>query len=233
MQIQAGVVPLIHAPPTTRVAYLRKVATLTLGGLSISAVTGLLSAYLLAPLLTGRWTALVVILGSFFMANTVARNMVFSGQRMAGFLLGTVFQGVAMGYLLLAAMVVSSAALGSPWALIGEALGLTVLSAGGITAWLWSNPKDFSRGMALMSALSLPFLALMVISFIWPIGGPLGMLIAAAFVAISAFGLTMQINAVLHQLDETMEVEGAYMITMGVLVLFWNILALLMRLQRR
>jgi len=30
-----------------------------------------------------------------------------------------------------------------------------------------------------------------------------------------------------------MYVEGAYMITMGILILFWNILVLLMRLTRR
>ena len=41
-----------------------------------------------------------------------------------------------------------------------------------------------------------------------------------------------QINVVMHQLDTRQHSEGAYMITMGILILIWNILYLLMRLNR-
>ena len=37
----------------------------------------------------------------------------------------------------------------------------------------------------------------------------------------------------MHKLNTQQHIEGAYMITMGILILFWNILSLLMRLNRR
>lgn len=45
-------------------------------------------------------------------------------------------------------------------------------------------------------------------------------------------GLLYQLNAVIHSFTPDKEMEGAYIITIGVLVLFGNILSLLMRLRR-
>jgi FtsH-binding integral membrane protein len=83
-----------------------------------------------------------------------------------------------------------------------------------------------------LAAVSLPMLVLMGVSFVFPIGGILGVLLSGVFVVVSAGGLLYQINAVLHRLRATQTVEGAYLITMGVLVLYWNVLTLLMRLRR-
>ena len=54
-----------------------------------------------------------------------------------------------------------------------------------------------------------------------------------AFVAFSGAGLLYELNMVMHKMRTDMDVEGAFMITMGLLVLFWNVLVLLMRLQGR
>ena len=58
-------------------------------------------------------------------------------------------------------------------------------------------------------------------------------LLSAVFVVVSAAGLLYQVNQVIHRLRTDMHIEGAYLITMGVLVLFWNLLSLLMRLNGR
>jgi hypothetical protein len=225
---------LAQALPEQRVDYLKKVLILTVFGLGVSAVTGLFSALMvgMVPLLQGRLAMFVIIMGSFFAAQSWCSKLVFGGQRVLGFVLAAVFQGVAMGYLLLMAITMGIG-MGSPFLLIFEAMALVGLAAAGMTAYLWTGPREFSMLKAGLAALSLPMLVLMVVSFVFPIGGTLGILLTGAFVVVSAGGLLYQINNVLHRLRSSQTVEGAYLITMGVLVLFWNVLSLLMRLQRR
>ena len=50
-------------------------------------------------------------------------------------------------------------------------MGLTVV---GMVAYLLTGPKNLSLIGGAMAALSLPMLALMVISFVFPIGGVFG-----------------------------------------------------------
>ena len=102
-----------------------------------------------------------------------------------------------------------------------------------LTRTLTALPRDLSYIGAGLSMLFLPMMILMAVSFVFPIGGPIGILISILFVGVSAAGLLYQMNKVLRELRSDMHVEGAYMITMGILILFWNILVLLMRLQRR
>lgn len=224
--------PLTDAPQETRLDYLKSVAGLTFFGLLISAVTGILSALFIAPLVSGQVGMLVMVLGSFAVANYVAPRFVFGQQKWLGFLMGAVFQGVAMGYLLLVAFVMGVQA-GNPLVFIGGALGLTALTCLGIITYLWSGPQELSLVKAGLSALSLPMLILMGVSFVFPIGGMLGVGLAVLFVVISVAGLLYQMNIVLHQMSTDMKMEGAYTIMMGVLILFWNLLSLILRLSGR
>jgi uncharacterized YccA/Bax inhibitor family protein len=64
------------------------------------------------------------------------------------------------------------------------------------------------------------------------LGGGIGIALSFLFVGISAAGLLYQVNEVLHNFDTDQHMEAAYTITIGVLVLFWNLLSLLMRLRR-
>ena len=227
--------PLSHATPSDRVLYLKRVLLLTFLGLVVSALTGVVSAMIVAtvPMLQTRWGLLAFVLGSFAVAQYVAPRFVFGGQRWFGFGLGSVFQGLAMGPLLLAAATLGLQLQGSAFLLIGQAMMLVAATGVGMTFYLWSNPREFSMLRAGISGLMLPMLILMGISFVYPVGGVLGIAMSGLFVLVSAAGLLYQINQVLHRLRTDMHVEGAYLITMGVLVLFWNILTLLMRLNRR
>lgn len=237
MRASVAALPLHHAPPDVRVDYLRRVLLWTVGGLGISAtvgtaVAGLLYLSLVAgvDLFFNRIVQLVIILGSFYVAQSVAQGMVFGGRGVQGFLLGTVAQGVAMGYLLLFAVLMGAES-GSPFSLVGTALGLTVLSAGGMVAYVSTGPREFKMLGATLGAVGLPMLVLMGVGFAFPglFGGTLGLVLGAVFVAVSAAGLLYQINLVLHTLRSDQHIEGSYMITMGLLVLYWNILSLLMR----
>lgn len=229
--------PLASATPEVRSGYLLNVALLTMLGLGISSFVGVVSALAVAvvPLLQSSVASIVVILGSYAIAQFVAPRFVFSGtsSKWFGFGLGVVFQGVAMGYLLLAAALMGASVFGNPFVLVGQALGLTGLTTVGMVAYLWSRPRELNWIGAMMAMMFLPMLLLMGISFVFPIVGPWGIALSALFVFISAAGLLYQVNEVLHKLRSDMFVEGAFVVTMGVLVLFWNILNLLMRLNRR
>ncbi len=235
MSFPSGI-PVSRVSADARVDYLRRVLTITAFGLAISGATGLVSAAGLAmvPSLLGGFAPMIIILGCWAVTNFVARPMVFGAAKWPGFLLGTMTQGVAMGFLLLVAMLVSRADFGNPFVLIGFAMALTGFTGVGMAAYVWSGPKDFSMIGAGLGALSIPMLILMAVGFAFPalFGGTLGLVLCVVFVGISAAGLLYQVNEVIHNYSTEQHVEGAYTITIGLLVLFWNLLSLLLRMRR-
>ena len=231
-------VPVSRAPAEARVGFLREVGLLTGGGLVVSALTATLSAAALiaVPALMGRWVSLAIMLGAIFGARAIGGSLVRSperGTQLLGFLAGTGLQGVAMGYLLLTAVLLSAQLYSNPLIFLGQAFALVGLTVLGMVAYLMTGPKNLSMVGSVLSTLSLPLLALMVFSWFFPVGGVFGIIISVGFVAISAGGLLYNLNAVMHSMRTTDTVPAAYHVTMGILVLFWNVLVLLMRLQRR
>lgn len=230
-------VPVARASEADRLTFLRRTLAWTFGGIAIASGTAVGTSIALAvmPGMLSGYLPMILILGMWAITNFVARPMVFGEAKVPGFILGTAAQGVAMGFLLLVAAFVSSAAIGNPFALIALAAGMTFFAGLGMTAYVFSIRRDFSLIGAGLSALSIPMLVLMAVGFAFPaiFGGGLGIAFAGLFVLISAAGLVYQLNQVIHDYRTDMHVEGAYTIAIGILVLFWNILSLLMRLTRR
>lgn len=237
--------PLNSVGAADRVTYLKRVMLYTAGGLSFTALVGLATTAALyvalangMTFLFGSWVSFGCIMGCFAIAHWVAPSMVFGRQKLLGFFIACLFEGISFGWLLLSAFGMSMAATGNPFGLAGMALALTAATGIGLTAYVWSGPKEFKLLGATLATVGPAMLLLMVGSFVASVafpgimGGPLGIGISAIFVAISAAGLLYQVNAVLHRLHTEMHIEGAYLITMGVLVLYWNILTLLMSLSR-
>jgi len=233
--------PLARAAAADRVDYLQRVLLWTTGGLTLSGFTGAATAmglYLAGAMgmnfLFNQWVSLGIILGGYGIAHYAAPKLVFGQAKVAGFGLAAIAQGVSMGYLLLFAVLLGTS-LGNPFGLVGAAMGITAVTGFGMAAYVWTGPKDFSMLGAGLSALFLPMLLLMGASFVFPgfFGGLLGIGLAALFVVVSVGGLLYQINVVMHRLNTQQHIEGAYLITMGVLILFWNILSLIMRLTSR
>ena len=237
MRIQTFESVVAEARESERNTYLRRTLGWTMGGLGISAITGVMSAGVLAVvpgMLTG-YLPMLLILGCWAITNFVARPMVFGQNKVLGFVLGTATQGVAMGFLLLVAAILGKVSLGNPLAFIGLAGGLTAFAALGMAAYCWMAPRDFSMIGAGLSALSIPMLILMAVSFAFPgiLGGGVGLMLSGLFVLVSVGSLLYQLNMVMHRFTVSMHMEGAYTLTIGILVLFWNILSLLMRSSRR
>ena len=230
--------PISLATPSDRVDYLRKVMAWTVSGLFFAGVTGTAMAAFLyvaqIPFLMSTYGSLGIILGSFAIAQYVAPKMVFGDNKVAGFVIANVAQGVAMGYLLLSAALLGDFVSGNPFSLIGSALMMTAITGGGLLEYVMSGTEDFSLLGGMLSALGLPMLVLMGLSFVMPslFGGTMGIIFCGVFVVFSAAGLLYQLNTVIHQLRTDQHIEGSYLISMGILVLFWNILTLIMSLSR-
>jgi FtsH-binding integral membrane protein len=233
----ANDVPVLAAGLDERVAFLRKVAVLTVSGLCVAGVSGIVSAggFMMLGAVSPMFS-MIVVFGAFFAAQYGAQAMVdrtTGGTQLAAFYGGTVLQGIAMGYLLLAAMLQSIQVFGNPFVFIVQAMGLVSLTSLGMGAYLMTGPRELSMVKGGLAALSLPMFALMIVSAFFPIGGVFGLGLSALFVLVSAGGLLYQLNLVLHTMPTRMPVQSAFMITMSLLVLFWNVLVLLMRLNRR
>lgn len=220
-----------------RRTYLRKVLAISCLGLLVAGVVGVVSMVTIAlnPGVLRGWGPMLIILGCWAVTNFVAQPMVFGARKWAGFFLGTATQGIALGFLLLVAVVVSRQDFGNPLVLIGMALTLTVVAGIGIASYVMVERRELSFVRAALSAVFLPMLVLMAVTFAFPnaLGGPLGIVVNAVFVLVSAAALLYRLNTVVHQFSTEMTVEGGYLISIGVIVLFWNILSLLLRLRRR
>ena len=232
-----GAVPIALASPEVRAAYLRKVFGTTVMGLALASVVGVASAMFIAstPALFSGYFPMVIILGLWAITNFVARPMVFGTAKWPGFFLGTVAQGASMGFILLVGLLISGQVYGNPFRLIGTALGITVATAVGLGIYVADGRREFTLLRGALAALSIPMLILMAVTFAFPnfIGGTAGIVVSGIFVLVSAAGLLYQLNVVMHEFTEDMPVEGAYTLTIGILVLFWNVLAFLSRLTRR
>jgi FtsH-binding integral membrane protein len=229
-------IPIAEAAPEVRAAYLRRVLGTTELGLTLAAVVGVISAMFIAtqPWLFRGFAPMAIILGCWAITNFVARPMVFGTSKWPGFFLGTVTQGAAMGFILLVGVLISQQSYGNPFRLIATALGITVCTGIGLAIYASGARHEFSLLRAGLSAAFIPMLILMAVTFAFPnlIGGTAGLIVGGIFVLISAAGLLYQLNLVLHEFTEDMPIEGAYLMTIGVLVLFWNVLSFLSRLRR-
>jgi FtsH-binding integral membrane protein len=221
-------------PSPERYAFLRKVGLWTFAGLVAAGVISIGSTALVAPVVfqMGSWAALIVIFGTFALSHWVARKMVYSeSTKIPGFVIAIAGEGIALGFLLLVTVLNFGMAQGT--GLIVQCMMITAASAGGMLLYVWFSKGEFKWLKALLAMLFMPMLVMMVLQVFWPVGGVIGLIISAVFVVVSAAGLLYRLNYVVHELDTHQHVEGAYEITMGILVLFWNLLQLLNRLKGR
>jgi FtsH-binding integral membrane protein len=234
-----GSMPISRAPEASRVAFLRAVGLKTLGSLGITAVAAVAMMALIAngpDILTHRWVAMGIMLGGIYGAQYIGNRMTAStdpSTRTMGFVVGSALSGIALSYILGSAAVVSSQVFGNPYNLIVQAGGLVLLTMLGMVAYLMTGPKELNWLRAGLSIMFLPMLGLMAVVWLFPIGGTMGLVFSALFVLISAGGLLYSLNRVMHTMDTSQATAAAFMISTGVVILFWNLLALLSRLTSR
>lgn len=233
MDPNMSVSPAFAAPAEERSAFLRRVAGWTLGGLFMTALVAIASMVFVVPFVFkgGTWAVLAVVYGSFILSQTVARKMVYGDSKVGGFLLGTSMQGLALGFLLTVTLAIGSVQDGL--GVIGYALSMTLLATMAMLAYVSIEKREFSLIRAGLSMLFIPMLVLMGLQLVFPIGGTLGIVISAVFLVVSVAGMLWKLNFVGHEMPTSMGIEGGFEITLGVIVLFWNLLSLMNRLRRR
>jgi len=233
--------PAVSAPVDERGSFLRKVSIWTMVGLGTATVSATASALFFATigasLLSSNLVVMGVFFGCYFAAMYGAGGLIRSSDSPAtkamALIGGSTLQGFSLGILLVFAAAVSAAAFNDPFTLILQALALTGACAVGMTGYLLSGPKDLSAVRAILGVMFLPMICAMFITAVFPINGVLGMGVSALFVVISCLGLLYNLNEVMHNMSTKMHMEAAFSITMGLLILFWNILQLLMTFANR
>jgi modulator of FtsH protease len=236
------------APAAERVEFLKGVLTLTSVGLLLTAVSGFIAANVMGPyffttevygggqstmVFHHQWIYLLVVLGAMFGAQALGPKLAVSGTPELGLIVGSSLMGVVLGPALYLGYMVIDPAGGGGMTLIAEALGLTSLTAVGMTGYVWTKPRDFSLLGAAMSAIALPMFALMILSFVIPFGNTFGLILCGAFVLFSAATLLFTLNSITHTMDTNQKHLAAVTLTLAIGVLFYNILMLLIRLQGR
>jgi FtsH-binding integral membrane protein len=215
--------------------------------LVLTAVSGFVAANLLGPyffttvsfegmehmVMQHKWLYLIVILGAMFAAQILGPKLAMGGTPELGLVVGSTLMGVVLGPLLYLAYFYGGGPEGGGMTLIGEALGLTSLTAIGMTGYVWTKPRDFSLLGAAMAAVALPLFAMMILAFFIPMGSTFSLILVSGFVLISAGTLLFQLNRIIHTMDTEHKVLAAVTLTLSIAVLFYNLLMLLIALQGR
>ena len=233
MEDQVFVQSVAEAPVADRAAFLRQVALRTFGGLLLTAVVAVASTLFVAPVVVqgGTWAILAFVYGSFFGAQFLGRKMVYGEQKLAGFVVGCSLQGLALGFLLLVAMV--TAAPGEGLALIGYSLLMVVLATAAMLVYVTMEKRDFSMLRGGLAMLGIPMLVLMGLQVVLPMNGMAGVAISGVFLAVSVGALLYRLNVVLREFPVTAATEASFELTLSIVVFFWNLLSFIMRLRRR
>jgi len=230
--------PVIESPIEERVSYLRKVGVLVFLGLGTSVLTGAISAgvFIAVPSLLSGYFPMIIALGCWGIAQYALQPVVFNSApsvKTIAFFAASGIQGIAMGMLFLFAALLGAEVLGNPLAIPLQAFAIVGATALGMMIYLMTGPRELSMVRSILAVLWLPMLVAMAVTWLFPIGGIMGLGISFLFVGVSALGLLYQLNQVIHKLSPQQSVEGAYLVTMALLVLLWNVMTLLMRLQSR
>jgi len=156
---------------------------------------------------------------------------VYGTNKAAGFVVGTTLQGIALGFLLLIAIVTTAP--GEGLQLIGYSLTMVVLSVAAMLLYVTIEKREFSMIRAGLSMLGIPMLILMGLQLVIPMNGMAGVLVSGLFLAVSVGALLYRLNAVIHTYPIELATEASFELTLSIVVFFWNLLAFFLRFRRR
>jgi len=115
------------APEAERTEFLRMVGLWVFGGmmLAYAAAAGSAVTVLMFPVMQNRLIWLPIFFGTFAFSHYVAKQMVYGEFKEIGFALGCISEGIALGFLMLSAVMTSTETFGAkgfgPFTILGEA----------------------------------------------------------------------------------------------------------------
>jgi FtsH-binding integral membrane protein len=225
------------AEPSERAAFIRRTyshlagAILAFIGLEaiLLTVTAPYKEQVLGLLLVSRFSWLIVLaafMGASWLAQSWARSESSRALQYVGLGLYVVAEAVIFLPLLLLAAYYSDSPHVIPTAGI-----LTLATFGGLTITVFVTRKDFSFLAPILTVGSLIALGLIVVSIF--IGFDPGVLFAAAMVVLMSGYILYYTSNVMHHYRTDQHVAAALALFAAVATLFWYILQIVMRMNRR
>jgi FtsH-binding integral membrane protein len=231
MSIETATLPL-SGPDASRLAFMRKVGVWTFAGFVLTFIAGVASMFFVVPFVLQNvpFGSIIGVLGPFLFAHFFCRKLVYGEQKALGFILACLAEGVAFGFLFFFTILKAGPEhIGEGLFIVAQGLLITTAAAFGMLLYTWFNKSDLSLVKAGLSIFFVPMLVMMGLQFVLPMGGLFGTIVLGLFVVVSAGALLYAIHSVVHELEEDQHIEGAYEVTMKLLVLLWNVIQLLNR----
>jgi FtsH-binding integral membrane protein len=224
------------AEPSERATFIRRTyshlagAILAFIGLEaiLLTVTAPYKEQVLGLLLVSRFSWLIV-LGAFMGASWLAQSWARSESSRALQYLGLALYVAAEAVIFLPLLILASF-YSSP-NVIPTAGILTLATFGGLTITVFVTRKDFSFLAPILTVGSLIALGLIVVAIF--VGFDLGVLFAAAMVALMSGYILYYTSNVMHHYRTDQHVAAALALFAAVATLFWYILQIVMRMNRR
>ena len=174
----------------------------------------------------GTWmVVLLLFVGASYVADKMARSENGPPMQYAGLALYTVVEAVILMPLLFVAKNFS------PPNTIPAAALVTVIVFGALTAFVFITKTDFSWMRGLLAVGTGVAFAAIIAGYFF--GFDMGLWFIVPMIALAAGYILYQTSAILHQYQPGQHVAASLALFASVVLLFWYVLQLLMRLQRR
>lgn len=224
----------IDAARDERAAFIRKTYSHLAGAIVVFA--GLLYIFCNTPairdpllnlMMGGQWfIVLAAFIGVSWLADWWAHRSTSLTTQYAGLMLYTVAEAVIFVPLVYYAWFM----LGKP-EMIAQAGFLTLVTFGGLTAFVFISGADFSflRGFLMLAGLLA--MGAIVVSIFFPMGEGFGLIFTIAMLGLSAGYILYDTSNVLHHYRTDQHVAASLALFASVALMFWYMIRLLMYLQ--
>ena len=224
-----SVPPVAQSPLDIRLAFLRRTYAHLAGTVGLFvALSWFLVTSGLAESLMGLYSSPLLFVGAFMVAGWLASRMAHAasvGVQYAGLVLYAGFYAVFFAPLLWYAATAPAYA-----GVLPQATGLTLLTFGGLTAFVFMTKKDFSFLGPILMVAGIVALGCILCSFFF--GLNLGVWFAGGMILFACAAILYDTSKILLHYHEGQHVGAAVELFASVMLLFWYILNLLMQLRR-
>lgn len=229
----SGDLPASAAPVDARVAFIRRtylhlagaiVAFVALSGLMYASGVGAFIAQAVAGSRFGWLLIMGGFIGAGWLATTMAHSNSNTGVQYAGLALYTLAEAIIFSPLIFIAASLMPGVLPA-------AVWITLLTFGGLSAYVLISKKDFSFLRTALFVGSMIALGLIVAGAIF--GFSLGVWFSAAMILFAAGAILYSTSRVLNEYHTDQHVAAALELFAAVALLFWYVLNLLMSLSKR
>ncbi len=234
MQAFGTMVPVAHEPLDARLEFLRKTYLHLAGTVSLFLamawfmVTSQLAAQVLGMFSGGR-LGMFLFVGGFMIAGWLASRMAHSASTTVQYFGLVLYAGL---YAFFFSPILWIAATAPEFAgVLPQAAGLTIVTFGGLTAFVMPTKKDFSFLGPILAVAGLIAMGCVIFSVIF--GWNLGIWFSGAMILFACGAILYDTSKILRTYGTGQYVGAAVELFASVMLLFFYILRLLMQLRSR